>query len=344
MKAKNLCVYAGLCAGVASIAVGQSQDQTLQQIGPAAQLEPIQIAKVAMKDGKVVFQGDWMPYNGGNTRADGVRIFYCFGDADSDRFMDDMGGCGLGSSRWFFGTGFANLFVTNDMVVVSDTDIGAGSHSVDFAWYFTCSGASSETCVVAIFTQESEPCDADTFDYSGWLLDFGTLTCNPGGYYYTNVDLTTGSWPLPTDGAGSYVIIYAQEVTTSGAFIMSTLAQPMLWGTGDAGGAPDMVGSQGVNQFDEVVVDLSHTSSECFTYSFTSICPSVLGAMMQFWGQRGGTGCYADFNGDGQVNTQDFLAYLGAWAAGDLAADCNDDGQINTQDFLCFLGLWAAGC
>jgi len=60
--------------------------------------------------------------------------------------------------------------------------------------------------------------------------------------------------------------------------------------------------------------------------------------------------CYADYNGDGTVNTQDFLAYLGAWSAAfqsgnyDAAADCNGDGAINTQDFLCFLGLWAAGC
>jgi hypothetical protein len=64
----------------------------------------------------------------------------------------------------------------------------------------------------------------------------------------------------------------------------------------------------------------------------------------------GGGDCYADYNGDGNVNTQDFLAYLGAWSAAfqsgnyDAAADCNDDGSINTQDFLCFLGLWAAGC
>lgn len=29
-----------------------------------------------------------------------------------------------------------------------------------------------------------------------------------------------------------------------------------------------------------------------------------------------GGDCFADFNGDGLVNTQDFIAYLGAWAAG----------------------------
>jgi hypothetical protein len=54
--------------------------------------------------------------------------------------------------------------------------------------------------------------------------------------------------------------------------------------------------------------------------------------------------CYADCNGDGVVNTQDFICFLGLWAAGDLAADCNGDNVINTQDFICFLGLWAAGC
>ncbi len=60
--------------------------------------------------------------------------------------------------------------------------------------------------------------------------------------------------------------------------------------------------------------------------------------------------CFADFNGDGEVNTQDFLGYLGAWSTAyqsgnyDAAVDCNGDNLINTQDFLCFLGLWSAGC
>ncbi len=54
--------------------------------------------------------------------------------------------------------------------------------------------------------------------------------------------------------------------------------------------------------------------------------------------------CVADFNGDGLVNTQDFIAYLGAWSAGDMSADINGDGIVNTQDFIAFLGLWVAGC
>lgn len=57
-----------------------------------------------------------------------------------------------------------------------------------------------------------------------------------------------------------------------------------------------------------------------------------------------GNPCFADFNGDGIVNTQDFLAYLNAWAAGDPRADTNGDGTVNTIDFLAYLNLWVAGC
>lgn len=54
--------------------------------------------------------------------------------------------------------------------------------------------------------------------------------------------------------------------------------------------------------------------------------------------------CAADLNGDGAVNTQDFIFYLNAWANGDPVADWNGDGSINTQDFIAYLNDWAAGC
>ena len=55
-------------------------------------------------------------------------------------------------------------------------------------------------------------------------------------------------------------------------------------------------------------------------------------------------GCAADFDGDGEVNTLDVLAFLNAWTAGDNSADVNGDGDIDTQDVLTFLNLWNAGC
>ena len=54
--------------------------------------------------------------------------------------------------------------------------------------------------------------------------------------------------------------------------------------------------------------------------------------------------CYADFNGDGTVDTRDVLAFLNAWTADDPRADFTGDGEINTLDVLAFLNAWSAGC
>ena len=54
--------------------------------------------------------------------------------------------------------------------------------------------------------------------------------------------------------------------------------------------------------------------------------------------------CRVDMNKDGQVNTLDFIAYLGLWAGQDASADFNGDGVVNTLDFVAFLNEWVAGC
>lgn len=51
-----------------------------------------------------------------------------------------------------------------------------------------------------------------------------------------------------------------------------------------------------------------------------------------------------DVNHDGRVDTQDVIAYLNAWVAGDSRADFTGDGQVDTQDFIAFLNRWNAGC
>lgn len=343
MKAKNLCITAGLCAGVASVAVaGEKPD--LQKIGAGMNVEPVRIAKAAYENGQFVKVGEWMDYNGGgNSRVAETRVFDCFGDADSDGFMDGGLACGLGadSSRWYFGTGYCNMFVSADHTVWDQTDLDAGFARIDFGWFWTCAGFGTETCVIGVFTQDSSPADAcepNSFDYSGWLLDFGTLSCNPGGYYYTNVDISnTGTWQIPSGGSGSHLLVFGQEVTTGGAILLATCAQPMLWGTSE-----NDRGTQSTEQFDDDnPVSGTHTlPTECYTYSF-GLCPDPLGAMVQFWGEEGGDPCgYADFNGDNAVNTQDVLAFLNAWNAGNSSADCNGDNTVNTQDVLCFLNIW----
>jgi hypothetical protein len=57
-----------------------------------------------------------------------------------------------------------------------------------------------------------------------------------------------------------------------------------------------------------------------------------------------GTPCRPDLTGDGQVNLQDFLAFLQAYSAGSAPADFDANGSVNVQDFLGFLQAYAAGC
>jgi hypothetical protein len=54
--------------------------------------------------------------------------------------------------------------------------------------------------------------------------------------------------------------------------------------------------------------------------------------------------CVADFNGDGEVDTRDVIAFLNAWTADDAAADCDGNGVIDTRDVTCYLNEWNAGC
>ena len=54
--------------------------------------------------------------------------------------------------------------------------------------------------------------------------------------------------------------------------------------------------------------------------------------------------CDADFNGDGNADTRDVLAFLNAWTTRDPRADFNGDGYIDTRDVLAFLNTWTQGC
>lgn len=53
-------------------------------------------------------------------------------------------------------------------------------------------------------------------------------------------------------------------------------------------------------------------------------------------------GCTADWNGDGFVNSQDFLDFSAAFFTG--AADFNHDCVTNSQDFFAFLAAFFGGC
>lgn len=54
--------------------------------------------------------------------------------------------------------------------------------------------------------------------------------------------------------------------------------------------------------------------------------------------------CPADLNGDGEIDTRDFVLFLNDWAGGDDRADWNGDEIVNTIDFIAYLNDWGAGC
>ncbi|HZW10157.1 MAG TPA: GC-type dockerin domain-anchored protein [Phycisphaerales bacterium] len=54
--------------------------------------------------------------------------------------------------------------------------------------------------------------------------------------------------------------------------------------------------------------------------------------------------CFADFNGDGAVDTRDVIAFLNAWNAGNLTADMDFNLDTDTRDVIAFLNVWNAGC
>jgi hypothetical protein len=50
--------------------------------------------------------------------------------------------------------------------------------------------------------------------------------------------------------------------------------------------------------------------------------------------------CPADFNGDGQVDITDLLAFLDGWGTAD--ADIDGDGDGDIEDLLVLISAWGA--
>ncbi len=276
-----------LVAGTASAALGQTVATTgpLYLGGEPKKAEVLRLAPAILVDGEVMLIGEGADPPNGTGRVLGDKIFDCFGDSDSDRFMDDTI-CGLGASRWYFGSAYCNQFISNDMVLHPGTVIQAGAHAADIEWQWTANGSGSpEQCVVGVVTQYSDPdaCEPDSGAW-GWVFDFGVLSGNEN--YWANLDLLVGdTWELPADGLGSYVFTYLTDDGNSWA----TCAHSFLWGASNNEGAdPHAPGEQGPNQLDDInPPDGGHTvPDECFDYTY-DVCPNPLGAMIQFWGQIG---------------------------------------------------------
>jgi hypothetical protein len=194
--------------------------------------------------------------------------------------------------------------------------------------------------------------------YDGIVLSYGTSLTN--GTWYDDVMSGELGLQMPLDGSGGYRIIIARHYTSS-AITLASMAQPMLWGTKDAGN-PYCPGNnpshQGPRQWDDDnPADGSFDPArECHSYDWgPDHCPGILGAMMAFWSSSQFTRC--DANCDGYFDGGDIDPYFLAlsdsveWQSRypdcdyTTAADANCDGYVDGADIdPFFAGLVAGEC
>jgi hypothetical protein len=266
----------GMLAAVAFAVSANAKE--LQLLGNGIRVTPVRVAPATMVNGKITF-GEWQAYAQPVAGEAGANYFDAF-DPDAGGVPEDEDGCGLGSSRWFFGPTYCNGAATNDLVT---PNAGADATGTNFAWHWYCSGSGTEQCVVAVFTgSEWSACDGFDLPHDGVGYDFGDLACNPGGYYYTNVCLDGSGLfhHMPDGGSGWYQVQY---LTADGG-APATCSQPMLWGTG----ATRCGGPNDDSQWDDDAPnDGSYGATECYSYAF-GLCPDPLGAAQSFGDCVGG--------------------------------------------------------
>ena len=324
---------------------GSATQRSLQPAAPGAKIAPLRIAAIG-RDLKL--KGPWLDYPGGLAQACGQELnFDCFEPPGTNYTP-----CKSGQNPWFFGLGFQNMFVTNDMTVERGTE-GLTSDRILVAWHWFVNGSgTSEQCFIAVFTAEdfddtcAGPAAANFYD--GVIMDFGILPSGNGSYWVDaelcNVGLLLQN---PLDGSGAYEITFAKDYDpANGQLTLATSAQPMLWGV-----KPEAPGSQGPIQWDDTdPPDHRYTApDECHDYSNPNRCPDPLGAMFAMYTATGGPPpcgglLCGDTNCDGRFDGADIDAFFfalgdpGTWVRRyplcDLlcAADINGDARVNGGD------------
>ncbi|HZW08862.1 MAG TPA: GC-type dockerin domain-anchored protein [Phycisphaerales bacterium] len=89
-----------------------------------------------------------------------------------------------------------------------------------------------------------------------------------------------------------------------------------------------LLSAEGINDRGDVVGYGVTTGGEVRGFLFSGVAPGPCAG--------------SDVNSDGRVDTQDVLAFLNLWAAGDPGADWNADGAVDSRDVLAFLNAWVA--
>lgn len=92
---------------------------------------------------------------------------------------------------------------------------------------------------------------------------------------------------------------------------------------------------------------MTATASACgadqFTYTVTTLSgQSNVATVKLIYGP--GPVCLADYDGNGQLNINDFVFFQAGYAAGDLRTDIDASCALNINDFIAFTNTYVAGC
>ena len=211
MKKLNLVVAAGLACSLGAVALAEKP--ALSHIAPYGKVSPIRMAKVVKVDGKIQMVGDWIAYNDFGSRALTDSCLYDgFGrqwgaTATGAPEEDGTSLCALGGSRWFFGNTYNNPLTEDDMPSHADGEVTEN----DFGWYWLGDQSGSTQCFVAVFVTDGDAntCVTATTG-TGVIYDFGALATDPGGYYYSNVDLTGTGFMTLSSAETEFQLVLAE--------------------------------------------------------------------------------------------------------------------------------------
>ncbi|MCC6228599.1 MAG: hypothetical protein IT432_05160 [Phycisphaerales bacterium] len=368
-KISMICLAAGLACTATAVAKPPVQVADL-----GAHIKPEFAAQARLVNGKVVKVGEWISLDSTvSTRgAMGVYAsFDCFGlymsdlsymnfynggygssyaDPRSPGADQNTGGCGIGGSRYYFGTTYNNPIQVDD--VQSNTCFDFGGGNIDgYDWGFFW-GGSTRACLMAVFTSNDDMSCANVSDplannyNSGVIFGWSALPPSAPYYYHASFEgvFSTNGIVCPSAApGGSYLWMIGNEyddVNNIFYYDSTDGTQLMLWGTGEDTGEAYRAGTQGPDGWDDdAPTSGAFESGECYDNSWGG-CPFEAGKTVTFLTLR----CPADVDNNGFVNALDYDAFASAFEAGDTCADFDGNGFTNALDYDAFASSFESGC
>ena len=188
-------------------------------------------------------------------------------------------------------------------------------------------------------------------DLANWSVGFDGATPNDPGDGDTNGGNGLQNYPVlaTAETSGSSIRITGDlnshaNTTYRVEFFANSVCDPSGYGEGETFlGSTEVTTDGSGNAAIDATLATGLPGGSFITATATDL---IIGATSEFAACIEATlgGCDADFNGDGEVNTLDVLAFLNAWSSGDPRGDFNGDGTVNTIDVIAFLNAWSAGC